>query len=183
LHAAAGLPAQNVQAYPGQVPAGQQQQLQEGPGGKPVGAEERGAFSSATEAGAAQETAQVALASRQQVLADVGTNPEAPIDQGVAASPSFLLTGLFSVLLWLSQMLQHCHNCSVFSTQHLWLPHMLQRRPPFLRELHLQAGRLRLRCSSMGRMRRWMRPVLTRRRAARPGQRATAVFRRGLPSC
>ena len=49
-----------------------------------MGAEERGAFSSATDAGAAQETA---LANRQQVLAEVGTNPEAPVDQGNAASP------------------------------------------------------------------------------------------------
>ena len=76
-----------------------------------MGAEELGAFSSATEAGAArgtaQDTAQVALASRQQVLADVGTNPKAPVDQGIAASPCLLLTGLLGVLLWLSQMLQH----------------------------------------------------------------------------
>lgn len=78
----AGLPAQIVPAYPGLSLGVQQQDAEKGGDGAGT-AEEHAAFSSVS--GHARPGTQQAVP--QQVLADVDTNPKAPVDQGAQLFP------------------------------------------------------------------------------------------------
>ena len=76
-----GLPAQIIQAYPGQATLTQQQQKSlDAETGQ--AAEEHAAFASLAESGKQASAAQNASEVRQQVLADVATLPRAPVEQG-----------------------------------------------------------------------------------------------------
>lgn len=76
-----GLPAQIIQAYPGQSVLTQQQQKRlDAERGQ--AAEEHAAFASLAKAGKQASAAQNASEVPQQVLADVATLPRAPVEQG-----------------------------------------------------------------------------------------------------
>lgn len=81
--ACSGLPAQNVQAYPGQSPVLQQQHELD----LSNATEERAVFSSAAGSGDTvidrAGSSGDASAAQQQVLADVATKPKAPVDEGM----------------------------------------------------------------------------------------------------
>ena len=84
-----GLPAQIIQAYPGQAALTQQQQksLDSGRG---QAAEEHAAFASLAGFGKQASAAQNASEVPQQVPADVATLPRAPVEQGgYSHSPSY----------------------------------------------------------------------------------------------
>lgn len=76
-----GLPAQVIQAYPGQSTLTQQQQdsleLERGQATK-----EHAAFASLAQSGQQTSAVQGASETPQQVLADMDTQPRAPVDQG-----------------------------------------------------------------------------------------------------
>ena len=88
-----GLPAQVIQAYPGQSALTQQQQESlESERGQ--AAEEHAAFASLAESGVQASAAQNASEVRQQVLADVATQPRAPVDKGGPTPISFTVRSI-----------------------------------------------------------------------------------------